>query len=95
MRLHYHHICSAALPERFEESLTDESEELGINYRSSTIYLRVITDYGDIGPVRFGIPFSFAKYAHNAVLHFTHVSLPWRYHLWRVGDYFLHHPVGL
>ena len=40
MRLHYHHICSAALPERFEElfsllstaeeSLTDESEELGI-----------------------------------------------------------------
>ena len=63
MRLHYHHICSAALPERFEElfsplstaeeSLTDESEELGINYRSSTIYLCDITDYGDIGPVRF------------------------------------------
>ena len=63
VRLHYHHICSAALLESFEElflslstaeePLSDESVELGINYMSSTIYPCDITDYGDIGPVRF------------------------------------------
>ena len=66
---------------------------LRLQHRSSTIYPCDITDYGDIGPVRFEEPHVGATRStlpapsHLLEHQVTHVSLPWRYHPWRLDDY--------